>query len=156
MTLDARRLPAWKLVVFGNQFAERGAVAEALDLYHRAIEVGADDALLYNTVARAFEQVLHEAYNDLGNALHASGQSADAHAAYEAAIRLAPRNGSYYRNYVQAKRVRPGDPLLAIMEQLAQDTDRTPPEDRTQLHFALGLALTEAGEREPPAGGRRR
>lgn len=167
MTLDARRLPAWKLVVFANQFAERGAVAEALDLYHRAIEVGTDDALLYNTVGRAFEQFarlddairchrraieinpsLHEAYNDLGNALHASGQAAQAHAAYEAALRLAPRNGSYYRNYVQAKRMRPGDPLLAVMEQLVQDTDRTPPEDRTHLHFALGLALTEAGERE--------
>jgi tetratricopeptide (TPR) repeat protein len=167
MTLDARRLPAWKLVVFANQFAERGAVAEALDLYRRAVEVGTDDALLYNTVGRAFEQLtrldeairchrraieinpsLHEGYNDLGNALHASGQAAEAHAAYEAAIRLAPRNGSYYRNYVQARRVLPGDPLLDIMEQLVQDTDRTPREDRTQLHFALGLALTEAGERD--------
>ncbi|TKC81482.1 tetratricopeptide repeat protein [Trinickia terrae] len=165
MTPDARRLPAWKLVVFANAFAERGAANEALDLYRRAVEVGADDANLYNTVGRAFEQLtslddairchrraiaiepsFHGAYNDLGNALHANGHLAEALAAYEAAIRLAPRNGSYYRNYVQATRIKAGDPLFAVMDELIRDTDRTPLEDRIHLHFALGLALSEAGE----------
>jgi tetratricopeptide (TPR) repeat protein len=168
MTPDARRLPAWKLVVFANQFAERGAVPEALDLYRRAEEMGADDAILYSTLGRAFEKLtrlddaircyrraleinpsLHEAYNDMGNSLHASGLPQEAHAAYEAAIRLAPRNGPYYRNYVQAKRLKAGDPLFAVMERLVQDTAGTPPDDRLHLHFALGLALTEAGEPTP-------
>jgi tetratricopeptide (TPR) repeat protein len=165
MSATTRHEAALKLVTFANQFAELGAYRDALGLYRRAAEIGVNIAQFYFLLGSAFEALVayddaiasyrravelqptyHAAFNNLGNALHASGRADEAVEAFKTAIRLAPNIGSYYRNLVQAKRIAADDPLLSTMQALIADEGATTPEDRVQLQFALGLALTEAGQ----------
>jgi hypothetical protein len=164
MTISPRHETALKLVTLAKRSAGLGAYHDAIDLYRRAAEMGVDVAAFYGMLGAAFEALnvyddavgcyrraveldpkYHEAFNNLGNALHASGRTDEAVDAFKTAIRLAPGTGVYYRNLVQVRRVAADDPLISTMEALVAGEGATRPEDCAQLHFALGLALTEAG-----------
>ncbi|RFU47870.1 sulfotransferase [Paraburkholderia sp. DHOC27] len=82
-------------------------------------------------------------YNNLANCLQALGRFDEAHEAYRRAIDIAPQSGLYYRNYVQSKRMTPDDPYFIAMQALLQRGDSLTPDNRAQLHFALGHALGE-------------
>ena len=86
-----------------------------------------------------------EAYYNLGLALMALGRLSESRAALEQAIRLAPRNTKYRRHLGDIVRFVAGDPHLAAMEQLAQDSAALSPSDRIELHFALAKAYEDVG-----------
>ena len=64
----------------------------------------------------------------------------------EQAIQLAPGTIKYRRYLGQLERYVAGDPRLAALEQLAQDTTLLSMDDRIELHFALGKAYEDLGQ----------
>ncbi len=105
--------------------------AEAIAHYERAIEIEPAEA---------------QTHADLAAALQEFGQSAAAQRAYEQAIALAPSKTIHYWGLADTKRFTSDDPLPAAMEALLADTRS--PADRMHLHFALGKAYDDLGERE--------
>ena len=87
-------------------------------------------------------------FNNMANCLHALGRFAQAHDAYREAIRLAPMNGSYYRNFSQSYRLMTDDPCFISMSQLIQRAETLTIENRAQLHFAYGQTLSDQGHHE--------
>jgi tetratricopeptide (TPR) repeat protein len=167
MTTDTRLLAAQKLYELGNGFARAASNREALAFYRGAVALKPDDADIHEKLGRAFEAlsqpneaidcyrevlVRNPAHvpviNQLGTALHAVGRFSEARLAYQSAIELAPATGAYYRNLVQCGRMSENDPYLIAMKHLVQLQGVLDLDDRIHLHFALGQALTELGERE--------
>jgi tetratricopeptide (TPR) repeat protein len=85
------------------------------------------------------------AHNNLGAVLREAGRLTEARRAVEQAILLAPRNVKYRCNLGQIVRFGVGDPHLAVMEQLANDSASLSVDDRIELHFALAKAYEEVG-----------
>jgi tetratricopeptide (TPR) repeat protein len=167
MTTDTRLLAAQKLYELGNGFARAASNREALAFYRGALALKPDDADLHEKLGRAFETLSQPdeailcyrevllrnpahapVINQLGTALHAVGRFSEARLAYQSAIELAPATGAYYRNLVQCGRMSENDPYLLAMKYLVQQSNVLDLDDRIHLHFGLGQALTELGERE--------
>jgi tetratricopeptide (TPR) repeat protein len=87
-------------------------------------------------------------FNNMANCLHALGRFAQAHDAYRQAIRIAPMNGTYYRNFSQSHRLMADNPCFISMSQLIQCAETLTIENRAQLHFAYGQALSDQGHHE--------
>ena len=81
------------------------------------------------------------AFNSRGITLSTLGRFSEAQADHRRTLELAPHKGLYYRNLVQAGPLPAGDKHFEAMRQLAQASDRLAPDDRVNLHFALGEAL---------------
>ncbi len=77
------------------------------------------------------------------------GRLDEASAAFAASLAAAPQ-GAVYRELANCRRLAPGSPHIAAMQDLAARADALSAEERTHLHFALGRALTDTGE--PAAG----
>jgi tetratricopeptide (TPR) repeat protein len=82
-------------------------------------------------------------HNTRGKILGSLGRFADAIAAYERAITLAPHYGGFFMNYAGARKFSAADmPLIETIEQqlpaIAQDSDH-----RINFQFALGKALDD-------------
>ncbi|MDH3286512.1 MAG: sulfotransferase [Betaproteobacteria bacterium] len=82
-------------------------------------------------------------HNTLGKILVSLGRFADAAAAYERAITLAPQVGGYFMNYAAARKFSAADmPLIEAIEKqlpaIAEDSDH-----RINFQFALGKALDD-------------
>src|SRR5262249_52887031 len=71
-----------------------------------------------------------------------------AYAAFDLAIRFASDKASYYRSLAFCKTFQPGDPHLTEMEALAGKMDTLSADAQTELHFALGKAYEDLGERK--------
>lgn len=117
----------------GNGFKQQGKYGEAMAHYQHAIALKPDYA---------------GAHNNLGIALKELGQFDEAQRASERALELAPRNGRYYRQLFDGRRVVAGDRGLAAAEKLAEDMASLPVEDQRELYFALGKAYADLEQRE--------
>ena len=106
-----------------------------------------DEAIAASRQAITLKPDLAEAYDTLGMALLQLGHLSEARAALEQAVKLAPRTAKYRRDLGQIKHFAAGDPHLAEMEQLAQDSASLSVDDRIALHFALGKAYEDMGRR---------
>jgi tetratricopeptide (TPR) repeat protein len=117
----------------GNGLRQQGKYGEAMAHYQRAIALKPDYA---------------EAHNNLSIALKEQGQFDEAQRAGERALELASRNGRYYRQLFDGRRVVSDDRHLAAAEKLAEDMTSLPMGDQKELHFALGKAYADLGQRE--------
>ena len=151
----------------GNALQEQGKLDEAIAYYQRAIafkpgyaeahnnlgnglkqQGKLDEAMAHYQRAIALKPDFAEAYHNLGIAFEELGQFNEAKCACERALELAPRNGRYYRQLFDGRRVVAGDRGLAAAEKLAEDMASLPVEDQRELHFALGKPYADLEQRE--------
>jgi tetratricopeptide (TPR) repeat protein len=149
----------------GTAFQDQGWVDMAVAHYQRALALKPDYAeahynlgvalqdrgLLEEAVARYRQALLlrpdfPEACNNLGNTLKDLGRIQEALAQYEQALAVRPDFAEAHYNRVELKRIRPGDPDLAVLEALVADNDRLPAGKAPFIHFALAKALEEVDE----------
>ena len=142
---------------------------EAADAYHEVLRLSPQhqralnnlsDALMEldqpDAAIRSAEQAIAIdpayalAYHNLGRAHIQLGRVDEALPLLRKAIELAPPQDleRFYRTLAFSKRFVPGDPDLAKMEALAAETAGAGPERRVKLHFALGKAYGDLGQRE--------
>jgi tetratricopeptide (TPR) repeat protein len=114
----------------GAALRDQGKLAEAVAASRQAIVLKPDFA---------------EAYNNLAAALTELGQLSEGRAALENAVRLAPRNVKFLRNLGEMVRFATGDPRLAALERLAEDSASLSIDERIELHFAVGKACQDVG-----------
>ncbi len=112
----------------GSVFSELGRPAEAIAPLDKALSLA---------------PTMAEAYNNRGNALNHLGRIEEAIADFEKAISLRPGFADAHRNLSSIKRFKPGDPQIAVIEQVLPDAS---PPDRMQLEFALAKACDDIGE----------
>ncbi|HLN09673.1 MAG TPA: sulfotransferase, partial [Xanthobacteraceae bacterium] len=91
---------------------------------------------------------LVDAHYHLAGALVEVGRSAEARAALESAVRLAPQRADFHLALAQAGRLTSGHPRLAAMEDLAQDMASLPEQQQMFLHYALGKAFADLAQAE--------
>ena len=133
---------------YADAWNNRGkALAEADDPLEGARQV--QDALASFDRAIALNPGHAEALDNKGVLLVELGRGEEAAAAFEGAVRLAPRAVRYYYHLTQARRLQPADPHLAALQALARGSDVLSLQDRIELDFALGDALDGLGD---PAG----
>ncbi|WP_205214990.1 MULTISPECIES: tetratricopeptide repeat-containing sulfotransferase family protein [Sphingomonas] len=146
--------------------ARTGRAAEALPLLDAVFEAEPDDIGHFNLKAATlgrlgdfdeaialYEQVLARAPNQprvwlsLGHMLKTVGRQAEGIAAYRRAIELRSQLGEAWWSLANLKTVRFDEADRTTMERMLDEPGLTP-EDRFQLHFALGKAWHDA--KEPP------
>ena len=93
-----------------------------------------------------------EALYRRGIALEQFGHLAEARAAFESAVALAPHSALLHHSLARVDRFTPGDPRLPPMQVLAQQMASLPPNEQTFLCFALGKAYADLGERDRAFG----
>jgi tetratricopeptide (TPR) repeat protein len=124
------------------QFAEAnyglGIALQALDRHEEAIRS------YQNALASA--PGFADAHNNLGGALQQLGRLEDARVAFERALALAPRKVEFYLNLLDIKKLTADDRHFAGLQALAKDEASLEPEDRINLHFAMGKALAQVGD----------
>ncbi len=115
----------------GRVAFEREKLDESVDYYRRALAVKPD---------------LADAHNNMGNALKEFGRLDEAREAYIRAIDLDPASTGAYVNLADSMKFRPGDPILARMEALANKTESLSQIDRIHLDYALGKAYADLAD----------
>ena len=145
------------LVSFERAIALKSDYAEAWNNRGKALAGGSDplegagrsgEALASFDRALALNPMYAEALDNKGVVLVELGRAEEAAAAFEHAIRNAPRAVRYYYHLTQARRLQRADPHLAAMQAIARDPAVLTLQDRVELDFALGQALDEAGDFE--------
>ena len=116
----------------GNALKDLGRAPEALASYERALALRPD-----------YPQALENISILLGEI----GRLDEAADAIEAAIALAPTRARSYYLLADMRRLVPGDPHLLAMQNLALDMAALGPDEQIDLHFALGMALADIGDR---------
>jgi len=146
----------------GIVLSRQGKFREAVAAYRQAINIKPRNANLYfnlgialkehgslDDVVTAYCQAISikpdhaDAYFNLGLALKEQGKLEESRLALENAVRLSPTSPGKYRVLADAKRFRPGDPHLAMMEQLAQRISSFSHEEQIELNFALAKAYED-------------
>jgi tetratricopeptide (TPR) repeat protein len=89
-----------------------------------------------------------EAHSRLGEALQALGRLEESRLAFERAVTLAPRKAGCYWNLANSKRFTEDDSHLVGMKELARGEASLTAEEQVDLHFALGKAFADLGDRE--------
>jgi tetratricopeptide (TPR) repeat protein len=110
-----------------------GRSEEAIQHYRRALEINPADI---------------EAHSRLGEAHQALGRQAEARFAFEQALKFAPKHSSGFWNLANSVRFTDDDVHLAKMRELARDEASLTTEEQIDLHFALGKALADLGNRD--------
>jgi tetratricopeptide (TPR) repeat protein len=116
----------------GNALKILGRAAEALASYERALAIRTD---------------YPQAVENIGILLAELGRLDEATDAIEAAIALAPTRARSYYLLSDVRRLVPGEPHLLAMQNLALDMAALGPDEQIDLHFALGKALADIGDR---------
>ena len=149
----------------GNALLDLRRYDEAVASFRRALALNPGAAEVHNNLGTALqalgrhdEALTHldralelkprygDAYTNRGNTLMEMGRLEEARHAFEAAIESDPRRPKFYRNLMDSKRFAAGDPHLAALQEMAKNLDAFDPEARSDLHFALGKALADAGD----------
>jgi tetratricopeptide (TPR) repeat protein len=149
-TLSALRRPAEAIAYFQAILARDPNHANA----HNALGVALwtlgrhDEAMERYKAALALQPNHAEAYANAGNVLNESGRTGEARQAFEKAIALAPQRPAFYRHLFSLRPVAPGDPHLAALEDLARSEAAMTRPDRIELHFTLGKAYADLGQRQ--------
>ncbi len=139
---------------------------EAIRHYRQAISLDPGYAEAYNGLGLAldaqndhtealasFAQALAirpdyaEAHANRGMVLQIAGDIAEARRAFARACDLEPRRPGHYFALANAAAMREGDPYLAAMTGLARELPSLSLPEQIQLHFALGKALCDVGDR---------
>jgi tetratricopeptide (TPR) repeat protein len=109
-----------------------------------------DAAIRSAEQAIAIDPAYALAYHNLGRAYTQLGRIDEALPLLRKAIELAPPQEleRFYRTLAFTKRFVPGDPDLAKMEELAANMAGATPDRRMKLHFGLGKAYGDIGQRE--------
>ncbi len=107
-----------------------------------------EDAIAESEKALQLDPSKAMAHNNIGVALQALGRIKEAGQAYERALQLAPREAATHLNLAYLRRFTPGDPRLAALEKLAEETATLDVGNRISLHFALGKAYGDLDQRE--------
>lgn len=115
----------------GNALRELGRSDEALACFDRAIELNADYA---------------DAWENRGVALAELGRVEEAIVAMERAAQLAPERVRPHQALTELRKVEPGDPSVAALEQAARRAAALAPDERIRLHYALGKAHADLGD----------
>jgi tetratricopeptide (TPR) repeat protein len=151
----------------GTTLEQQGKLEEATAAFRRAIELEPHHAgAHYNlgNVLRAqtdyaaaiahYKQSLAarpnyaDAWNNMGAALAEQGDLDAAREAYQKAVEVDPTRAAYHRNLADSKRFGPGDPQLAVLEQLAANPATVPEKERIDLQFVLGKAYGDLKEHD--------
>ena len=146
----------------GTALEQQGKLDEAAAAFRRAIALEpAHGAAHYNlgNILRAkadyaaalfhYKQSLAvrpnsaDAWNNMGAVLAEQGDLGAAREAYAKAVEVDPTRAAYHRNLASSKRFEPGDPQLAVMEQLAANVAAVPERERIDLQFALGKGYAD-------------
>jgi tetratricopeptide (TPR) repeat protein len=88
---------------------------------------------------------LAPAHQALGALLHGMGRNVDARRELEEAVRLDPGSGNSHLALSATKTYMPGDPHLALMEQMLQRGVPLPENEQAAFHFALAKAYSDTG-----------
>jgi tetratricopeptide (TPR) repeat protein len=150
----------------GAVLREQGRFEEAVAAYRQAIQIqpGAaeahsnlgvtlgdlgrfEEAVVAYRQAIALKPEFAEAHKNLALAERELGRLPEARAALEQAVRLAPRNVKYRRYLGEIMHCGVGEPHLAELERLAEDSASFSVEDRIELHFALAKAYEDVDRR---------
>lgn len=151
----------------GNAVLALGHPEQAAEYYKGALEIRPRYANAHNNLGNAFlavdrfedavreyeaaltiRPIYPEALNNMGDALRALGNIAQAVAAYSKAISLSPTRATFYWNIAHLKRFQADDVEFTAMKQLACRIHRLTTDDQVQLHFALGKAYSDLGDRD--------
>jgi tetratricopeptide (TPR) repeat protein len=109
-----------------------GHSEEAIRHYRRALAIRPDDA---------------EALGRMGEALQSLGRFTQASSAFAAAVEKSPNKAGAYWNLANSKRFLPDDSHLAAMQELVRKPDTLTADERVDLHFSLGKAFADLGDR---------
>jgi predicted O-linked N-acetylglucosamine transferase (SPINDLY family) len=93
-----------------------------------------------------------DAWNNMGVALAERGDLEAARQAYQRSVEAEPARAAYHRNLAVHKRFEPGDPQLAVLEELARNPHRVPEHEQIDLRFALGKAYADLKQHERSFG----
>jgi tetratricopeptide (TPR) repeat protein len=151
----------------GNALTDLERLTDAEHSYRRALDirpdhVGAhcnlgialknlgrfDEAISFCHQALALAPDLAEAFNNLGNCHNDLGHLDSADRCYRRAVALVPGNAAFHFSLAENKHFAPDDPQLALMEVLTQTIDPLPQRDSIYLHFALGKAYDDIGQKQ--------
>ena len=116
----------------GNALKNLSRAQEALASYERALALKPDYPRALENMSILFTEL---------------GRFDEATDAIEAAIALAPTRVRSYYTLVEVRRLTPGEPHLLAMQKLARDMGPLAPDEQIELHFALGKALADIGDR---------
>jgi tetratricopeptide (TPR) repeat protein len=116
-----------------NVLAFMGSYDEAVECCRRALALKPDFA---------------EAKNSLANIRKQQGYLDEAVTLYEQALELKPDYAEAHYDLAQFKKFRPGDAELAVLEALAANPERLHPSRLHYIHFALGKAYEDLGQRD--------
>jgi tetratricopeptide (TPR) repeat protein len=151
----------------GTALEQQGRVDEAAAQFRRVLELepqhpGAhynlgnilraktdyEAAIVHYKQALAGKPNFADAWNNMGAALAERGDLDAALEAYQKTVEADPTRAAYHRNLANSKRYEPGDPQLAVMEQLTQNLASVPEHERVDLQFALGKAYADLKQHE--------
>ena len=117
----------------GNALRELGRPDEALACFDRAIELMPRYA---------------DAWENRGVALAELGRVEEAAEAIDRVIAIAPRRVRPHQVITELRKVEPGDPSLAMLEDIAKRPASLGQDERIRLHYALGKAYADIGEHD--------
>jgi tetratricopeptide (TPR) repeat protein len=151
----------------GNALRDLGRPEEALASYDRAIAQKPDLAEFYSDRGHALMELrrpeealtsydmaitlkpgLAAAHAGMGTILQEVGQIDEAARCFERAIECEPRRPAHLLSLARAIKLTGDSPYLSMMLALADEISSFNAKDKTDLHFALGQALSDAGEHQ--------
>ncbi|HTO67453.1 MAG TPA: sulfotransferase [Bradyrhizobium sp.] len=151
----------------GNVMQKRARFPDAIAHYQAAIRLKPNDASAQRNMGDAWRSLQRfdkaiasykaaltsdpkdtTAMNHLGGVLMITGQLDDAARIFEAALKVSPQNVGIHFNYSTVKRFVPGDPRLALLEDLAAREPQLTDEGLIALHFTLGKAYADLKDGE--------
>jgi tetratricopeptide (TPR) repeat protein len=158
----------WSLNNRGVALIDLGRPQEALASFERALALKPDYPEAHNNRGKAlasldpapdpamilasYERALGlkpdhaEAWDNKGVLLAELGRLEDAAAAFEQAIRFAPRSVRFRYHLAEVRRMQPSDPQLTALKAMAANPEALGPDERIELHFTLAKALGDIGD----------
>lgn len=107
----------------------------------------ADEAMAHFTRALELKPDHAEVHVGIGELLREMGRIDEAYLAFETAVERSPRLTVGYLALTECKRFAPDDAHLSAMENMARDMSSFRTSEQIELHFALGKALADTGQK---------